>query len=139
VQLQKLNIGYLWLNFCAEIYEAFISDPAKMAEQSDFVALLSGLVEESQNNEVDHFLNCIWNQLMPGTKMSYAQCYAILCQTIGPNTKTTRGFLQEIAGDLTEKVMPAVNYAYLMSHYPAQMEAFLHSSAIAHYYQKYWY
>ena len=138
-QMQQLSAVYQWLNFCHEIYEALVADPATMAQQPDFLFLETALQEEMRNRDVDHFVNFVWNQLMPGSPLSYAKCYAILCQTIGPNTKCAEGFIREIAGELTEKVGRAVNYEFLMSHYPHQMAAYLHKNAITYYYQHYWY
>lgn len=137
--LKMFNAAYQWFNFCIEIYDACIQDLETMALQPEFLCLENALHAETQNAAVGGFFHDVWNRLMPNSSMSYAQCYAILCQTIGPDTTCTRNFIYDIAGNLTDQVTPAVNYEYRMSHYPSQMDAFLHHHAVSHYYQKYWY
>jgi hypothetical protein len=138
-QLQKFNAAYQWFNFCTEIYEAFIADPATMALQPDFVFLEHTLHDEIKNSDVKSFMQQTWNQYIPGSPLSYADCYATLCHTMGDENKYAQGFIREIAGELTDKVLPAVRLEYLMSHFPLQMEAFLHQNAVLDYYQKYWF
>ncbi|MBJ7449540.1 MAG: hypothetical protein JHC93_04175 [Parachlamydiales bacterium] len=135
----EVNQAYMWLNFCQEMYDAYVRDPEIMAEEPGFQALERALENEALKPLIRKFLDEKWNQAMPNATMTHAQCYALLCKTMGENAKYTQDFVKSIASDLSDIVSKAIDCEYKMSAFPAQLTAYLNQHSIESHYRNFWY